>query len=50
MLSMLLSAFNAVANLVFTAFKKVVWIIVITAVCASAVTAGMLVLGYNLAK
>lgn len=45
-----LSAIDVVTNLVFTAFKKVVVLVIVTALVTFAFTASMLILGYNLAK
>lgn len=44
-----LSAIDVLLNLVFTAFKKAVWLVIITAFAASVFTASILVLGYSLA-
>lgn len=45
-----LGAIDAAMNLVFTAFRKVVWTVIITALVAATFTASILILGYNLAK
>jgi hypothetical protein len=45
-----LSAIDVLLNLVFTAFNKVLWLVIITAFVTFTFTASMLILGYNLAK
>lgn len=47
MFSLMMSAIDAVFDFVFTAFKKVLWTVFVTAVVASIVTVTLIVLGYN---
>lgn len=42
-----MSAFDAVMNTIFAAFKKVAVIVVLTAVLASMITASIMLLGFN---
>jgi hypothetical protein len=48
MTAKLLSATDFLFSIVFTALKKVMWAVLITAVIASFVTAILVILGYNI--